>query len=68
MINKVALRDDDCRKQFSVDRSEIGTKRHILTDKQGMPVSMTLSLSLSLSSATTYDIKLVKNIIDNSVI
>jgi hypothetical protein len=53
-LSKVAIRGDDCRKQFSVDRNEIGTKRHILTDKQGMHVSVIISLSSS--SVTTYDI------------
>ena len=34
-----------------VDRSKLGTKRHILTDKQGIP------LSAVISSASTHDIK-----------
>jgi transposase len=37
-------------------------KRHILTDKQGIP------LSTVISSASTHDIKLVTDVIDNSVI
>ena len=45
-----------------VDRSKLGTKRHILTDKQGIP------LSAVISSASTHDIKLVIDVIDNSVI
>ena len=45
-----------------VDRSKLGTKRHILTDKQGIPISA------AISSASTHDIKLVTNVIDNSVI
>jgi len=44
------------------DRSKLGTKRHILTDKQGIP------LSAIISPASTHDIKLVTNVIDNSVI
>ena len=44
------------------DRSKIGTKRHILTDKKGIP------LSAVISSASTHDIKLVTDVIDNSVI
>ena len=36
-----------------VDRSKLGTKRHILTDKQGIP------LSAVISSASTHDIKAV---------
>ena len=44
------------------DRSKLGTKRHILTDKQGIP------LSAIISPASTHDIKLVTDVIDNSVI
>ena len=44
------------------DRSKLGTKRHILTDKQGIP------LSAVISSASTHDIKAVTDVIDNSVI
>ena len=42
------------------DRSKLGTKRHILTDKKGIP------LSAVISSASTHDIKLVTNVVDNS--
>ena len=45
-----------------VDRSKIGTKRHILTDKKGIP------LSAAISSANTHDIKAVTDVIDNAVI
>ena len=45
-----------------VDRSKLGTKRHILTDKQGIP------LSAAISSANTHDIKAVTDVIDNAVI
>jgi putative transposase len=44
------------------DRSKLGTKRHILTDKQGIP------LSAIMSSASTHDIKAVTDVIDNSII
>ena len=44
------------------DRSKLGTKRHILTDKQGIP------LSAIISPASTHDIKLVTDVIDNLVI
>ena len=44
------------------DRSKLGTKRHILTDKEGIP------LSAVISSASTHDIKLVIGMVDNSVI
>lgn len=44
------------------DRSKLGTKRHILTDKQGIP------LSIIISSANTPDIKVVIDVVDNTVI
>src|SRR4051812_38966040 len=44
------------------DRSKLGTKRHILTDKKGIP------LSAVISSASTHDIKLVTNVVDSIVI
>src|SRR6476620_3268520 len=44
------------------DRSKLGTKRHILTDKKGIP------LSAIISSANTHDIKLVTAVVDNVVI
>ena len=44
------------------DRSKLGTKRHILTDKKGIP------LSAVISSASTHDIKLVTDVVDNAVI
>ena len=43
----------------TTDRSKLGTKRHILTDKQGIP------LSAVISSAKTHDIKLVTDVVDN---
>ena len=46
-----------------VDRSKLGqAKRHILTDKNGIPISA------AISSASTHDIKMVTDVIDNSVI
>ena len=44
------------------DRSKLGTKRHILTDKNGIP------LSVVISSASTHDINLVTGVVDNAVI
>ena len=44
------------------DRSKLGTKRHILTDRKGIP------LSAIISSASTHDIKLVTDVVDNVVI
>src|SRR3982751_3377519 len=46
----------------STDRSKLGTKRHILTDKKGIP------LSAVISSASTHDINLVTDVVDNTVI
>jgi putative transposase len=43
-------------------RSKRGTKRHILTDKKGIP------LSAIISSASTHDIKVVTYVVDNVVI
>lgn len=44
------------------DRSKLGTKRHILTDKKGIP------LSTVISPASTHDINLVTNVVDKTVI
>jgi len=44
------------------DRSKLGTKRHILTDAKGIP------LSAVISSASTHDIKLVTDVVDNTII
>jgi len=45
------------------DRSKLGqAKRHILTDRKGIP------LSAVISSAKTHDIKLVTDVVDNVVI
>ena len=43
------------------DRSKLGTKRHILTDKNE------IHLSVVISSANTHDIKLVTDVVDNVV-
>jgi transposase len=43
------------------DRSKLGTKRHILTDKQGIP------LSIVITSASTHDIKTVTDFMDYTV-
>jgi hypothetical protein len=46
-----------------VDRSKVSTKMHILTNKNGIPISAVIS------SASTHDIKLVTiDVIDNAVI
>ena len=44
------------------DRSTLGIKRHILTDKKGIP------LSAVISSASSHKIKLVTDVVDNAVI
>lgn len=46
----------------TTDRSKLGTKRHILTDKKGIP------LSAVISPASTHDIKLVTDVVDCIVI
>jgi transposase len=45
-----------------VDRSKLGTKRHILTDKKGIP------LSTVITSASTHDVKVVIDVLDNAVL
>lgn len=59
-INKVAFRGAMTGNN-PTDRSKLGTKRHILTDKKGIP------LSVVISSANTHDIKLVIDVVDNAV-
>ena len=44
------------------DRSKLGSKRHILTDKQGIP------LSIFITSANTHDVIVATNTIDNIII
>jgi transposase len=44
------------------DRSKLGTKRHILTDRKGIP------LSAVITSANKHDIKAVTDVLDNSVL
>ena len=62
-IHKVAFRGAmTAGNNPTIDRSKLGTKRHILTDKKGIP------LSVVISSASTHDIKLVTDVVDNSVI
>ncbi len=46
----------------TTDRSKLGTKRHILTDENGIP------LSSIITSANIHDIKIIIDVIDNSVI
>ena len=44
------------------DRSKLGSKRHILTDKEGIP------LSTFITSANTHDVTVATNTIDNIII
>lgn len=60
-IHKVAFRGAMTGNN-PTDRSKLGTKRHILTDKRGIP------LSVIISSANTHDIKVVIDVVDNTVI
>jgi transposase len=46
----------------TADRSKLGSKRHILTDKDGIP------LSTFITSANTHDVTVATNTIDNIVI
>jgi putative transposase len=46
----------------TTDRSKLGSKRHILTDKDGIP------LSTFITSANTHDVTVATNTIDNIVI
>ncbi len=43
------------------DRSNLGTKRHILTEKEGIP------LSVVISYASMHDVKLVIDVVDSAV-
>ena len=60
-IYKVTLRGAKTGNNLT-DRSKLGTKRHILTDKKG------ISLSVVISPASTHDIKLVTDVVDKSII
>ena len=44
------------------DRGKLGTKRHMLTDGQGIP------LSIIITAANTHDMKAAISILDNIVI
>ena len=44
------------------DRSKLGTKRHILTDKDGIP------LSAILTSANTHDVTVAIDTVDSMVL
>ena len=43
------------------DRGKLGTNKHVLTDKEGIP------LSAVMSSASMNDVKLVTDVVDNAV-
>jgi hypothetical protein len=45
-----------------IDRSKLCTKRSILTDKNGIP------LSIMITTASTHDVKALTNVIDNLII
>ena len=44
------------------DRSKLGTKRHILTDKNGIP------LSVVITSANTHDVNIAIDAVDSIII
>jgi len=60
-IHKVTLGGDETGNN-PTDRSKQGTKRHILTEKTGIP------LSVVISPANTHDVKLVTDVFDKAVI
>jgi hypothetical protein len=60
-IHKVAVRGAMIGTN-PTDRSKLGTKKHILTDKNGIPISAIIT------SASTHDIKAVTGVIDKVVI
>ena len=60
-IHKVAFRGAKTGNN-PTDRSKLGTKRHILTDKNGIP------LSTVISPANTHDIKQVTEVVDKTII
>jgi len=61
-ICEVTFRGAKTGNNPTTDRSKLGTKRHILTDKKGIP------LSAVISSASTHDINLVTDVVDNAII
>jgi putative transposase len=44
------------------DRGKLGTKRHVLTDGQGIP------LSVVITAANTHDMKAALNTLDNIIV
>ncbi|MGE0391521.1 MAG: transposase [Candidatus Nitrosocosmicus sp.] len=62
MSVKSPLRRDQTGDNPTTDRSKRGTKRHILTEKKGIP------LSVVISPVCTHDIKLVTDVVDKIVI
>src|SRR5215213_1767726 len=60
-INKVSPRGEMTGSN-PTDRSKLGTKRHILTDENGIPISVVIT------SASTHDVKAVTEVIHNAVI
>jgi hypothetical protein len=54
------------------DRSKLGTKRHILTDKDGIPLSTVITSANTHNDVTvatnTHDVTVATNTIDNIVI
>ena len=62
MSIKSPLGGGDDRKQSTERPLKLGTKRHILTDKDGIP------LSAVMSSASDHDVKWVTGVVDNAVV
>ncbi len=62
-IYKIAFRGAMTGNSHTVDSNKLRTKRHILTDKNGISLSTAV-----ISSANTHDVKLVTDVIDNTVV
>jgi transposase len=59
---KVTFKREGMTGSSPVDRSKLGTKRHILTHKEGIP------LSAVITPASTHDIKAVTDVLHNAVV
>jgi hypothetical protein len=62
-VDKVSLRGEKTAgSNPTTDRGKPGTKKHVLTDKKGIP------LSVIIASASIHDIKAVTDVIDNAIV
>jgi putative transposase len=58
---KAPLGENDRSK--STDRGKSGTKRHVLTDQSGIPLS-----AVTITSANTHDMKAATDTLDNVIV